>query len=359
MYGIAVVTLFLFSLACKPKRKDDFTLVPGIFTHAPMNPADYKGLVPLGNLNPPGHTYPTDHLYFYLTDVTQSYPVFAMGAQTLTRVKKYTHGGTATDYSLEMRVGGKYYLFYYHVASLEATLEAKIGAINSNCKTYETGGVTHSYCEKDVNIPLTAGQVIGKVGGVPGQNALDVGLARWGNGDDNNTFYCPIDYCDATLKAQLQTRFSNYNGTILRTAPPVCGEVNQGIAGTLQGIWFKKGSPKYPEDPNIAFVHDNINPALPAISVGTSQTNFPAGVYSFPIAGAGTVNRDFKEVKPGSIFCFDNFTTLYGGVIPGGKSMIVSFVTADEVQVEVRNACNCTCMPYSFGAAAVSYTRGK
>src|SRR6185369_15301677 len=36
------------------------------FTALPFDAAQIGGWVPLGNLNPPAHTFPTDHQYIYL-----------------------------------------------------------------------------------------------------------------------------------------------------------------------------------------------------------------------------------------------------------------------------------------------------
>jgi len=36
-----------------------------VFTQSPIDVAAIEFVVPLGNLNPPGHTLPTDHVYFY------------------------------------------------------------------------------------------------------------------------------------------------------------------------------------------------------------------------------------------------------------------------------------------------------
>src|SRR5262245_41430638 len=44
------------------------TCAPGtaVFTVPPVALNGVMGWVPLGNLNPPGHTFPTDHQYLYL-----------------------------------------------------------------------------------------------------------------------------------------------------------------------------------------------------------------------------------------------------------------------------------------------------
>ncbi|MFI5177952.1 MAG: hypothetical protein ACHQO8_05300, partial [Vicinamibacterales bacterium] len=41
---------------------------PLVFRSSPIAPGAIKWIVPLGNLNPPDHTTPTDHIYFYFAD---------------------------------------------------------------------------------------------------------------------------------------------------------------------------------------------------------------------------------------------------------------------------------------------------
>jgi hypothetical protein len=345
-----LLTGLLLQTACKKKKKseDSFVLEQGVFTHSFMNNADFKGLVPLGNLNPPGHTLPTDHMYFYLTNPALQYPVFSPGNLVLKRVKKYINP-TNVEYTLEISPGGNYRLIYGHVTDLEPALLSAVGAITANCQSYTSGGNTYTFCEKDVDIQLTGGQTIGKAGGHAGQNALDVGLLQFNTSTSESEYLCPLDYCTAALKAQLQARLGNYDGTVLRTQAPVCGEVYQNMDGTLLGIWFKKGQPKYPEDPHIAFVHDNVSPSRPVISVGVSQTGLPSGVYTFSAAASGTANRDFKDVVPGSTWCFQNIA---------GNHLLVDFVNANEIRVETK-AGNACAAGEGFTVAAVNYTRGK
>ena len=44
------------------------------FTVVPVAPAPGLSLTALGNLNPPGHVLPTDHVYFYATDLSKPAP---------------------------------------------------------------------------------------------------------------------------------------------------------------------------------------------------------------------------------------------------------------------------------------------
>ncbi len=51
-------------------------------TVSPMALSDIREIAPLGNLNPPGHVFPTDHIYFYPPNApggTQSVPLASPG----------------------------------------------------------------------------------------------------------------------------------------------------------------------------------------------------------------------------------------------------------------------------------------
>jgi len=67
----------------------------------------------------------------------------------------------------------------------------------------------------------------------------------------------------------------------------------------------------YPEDPHMALVHNNINPAQAVFSIGTSFTGVETGGYSFTPSASGLVNPDFSRVTAdGKVYCFE--TSLNG-----------------------------------------------
>jgi len=58
------------------------------FTCIPLEYDAYYEIIPLGNINPPCHTFPTDHVYFVLNDDVHS--VRAPGNGVITRVRNCT-----------------------------------------------------------------------------------------------------------------------------------------------------------------------------------------------------------------------------------------------------------------------------
>jgi len=54
-----------------------------IFTRSPVALTDFFGWVPLGNMGPPAHTFPTDHQYIYVNDPTILDPVRSLLTRTV------------------------------------------------------------------------------------------------------------------------------------------------------------------------------------------------------------------------------------------------------------------------------------
>src|SRR4051794_29067428 len=58
-----------------------------VFTTPPIAVTNILGWVPLGAMNPPGHTFPTDHQYIYITtfgNTGAAVPLYSPGNITIT-----------------------------------------------------------------------------------------------------------------------------------------------------------------------------------------------------------------------------------------------------------------------------------
>jgi hypothetical protein len=259
--------------------------------------------------------------------------------------------GETEDYRISFGSQTGALLYFGHVNTISARLtDAVAGFSTAVCNTYIAGGLTQEQCVKEVSIDVTAGEIIGTGGVVAGQYALDIGMLS------NNNAVCPLDYFDAPTRAELEPKLGSYDGTIRRTEPPLCGEVNQDLAGTLRGIWLKQGLPKYPEDNHIAFVKDNVEPAKPCISIGSAVPGLASNVYTFIPQSSGQIDRRFTEVTSnGSIYCF-SLQLLSGGSVPG-TSIIVKLDNNTTLSFEKRN-CDCASnLPYSFTTSKMVYVR--
>ncbi|MFC2038898.1 hypothetical protein ACFLUG_03915, partial [Chloroflexota bacterium] len=323
-------------------------------------PMDYEfitGVVPLGNINPPSHTFPTDHIYFYITrdegaDRPHTATLYSPGDMTVTGIvaSEHVNAGFA-DYMVHMEPHPDITFMFYHVS----TLSEEIFGDTSSFSTwkldneYETGGETYRSWSKALDIEVKAGDIIGTVGGNPGQWAMDIGMydarresgtaanpERWARSRYKHAV-CPLDFYEEgpvldKLLSLLTRDEMEGDGT-------PCGAVLQDIPGTAQGNWFLSGvKATYPEDRHLAMVRSNTHPGRAVFSVGKSVPGLESHNYQFLPRDSGTLNRDFKDVVPGGqIYSFqtDPFerARTYDGII------IVTMPDADTLWIEaIRGA---------------------
>lgn len=354
-----------------------------LFTVSPLASADFVGLVALGNLNPTGHTFPTDHIYFYIRSettgssaqiikadpsITASVPIYAPGNATITSVARSENltAGTS-DYSVYFSPCTEFRAYFLHVSSLSVQIEGGIGDFDTDsCSTYTTGGSTYRMCQKEVDIAITAGETIGTAGGIVGQNALDMGAydARiealdfanperfWQASDhfDRLHVVCPVDYFIEDVRDELTARFGNYDGTEMRTIEPLCGTIMQDVKDTAQGMWFIEGTEGTytQEDPQLALVHDNVDPTIGVFSVGNSISNLSYGVYQFTPSTTGLVNTDFNLVTAdGEVHCYE----------ASSEVIIIKLTDATSLTIEKKDDAACGAGPWAFTSNAVNFIR--
>ncbi|MBI4238631.1 MAG: hypothetical protein HY696_09495 [Deltaproteobacteria bacterium] len=350
------------------------------FTVAPLAADAYTAIVPLGNLNPTGHTFPTNHLYLYLkTDdigVSQTTPLYAPGDLRITAISASTYTSATppyTDYQLYFSPCRDLQVYFLHVSGLSDTINAQLGDA-SDCTDYTTGGTSVHFCSYRLALDIAAGTQLGTAGGNPGQRALDFGgsdaritalpfaATRYQSSSDGLDQYhviCPLDYFTTELQATLQSRLGRYDGTTLRTVEPRCGEVEQDEPGTAQGIWFVNGTTSFQqEDPHLALVHDNIDPTLGAFSVGASIPSLSSGAYFFTPTHSGTVNRDFDEVtNDGNTYCYDSFQNYVGESIASQFVILLRLTTTTTLQIESQSGATCGSNSWTLGSGAVTFER--
>lgn len=332
------------------------------FTASPLNQTDFKGLVPLGNLNPTGHTFPTDHIYFYLNDPLTRYNLYSPSDVTVTQIAGSEHVSDGfTDYSFTMQPCQEFKAQYGHVSSLSDKLSQSLTSPYDWENTYSTGGKTYRMFSKNVSLAVTAGEQLGTAGGNTGQNALDMNaydsrvtlnFANYSRFSQRDTIHtvCPISYYSGDLKNTLMSRFGDYDGDPKRSQEPVCGTIEQDVSETAQGMWFKKGTTTWQnEDEHLALVHDNIYPDKAKFSVGTS-TNITSGAYEFTPQSSGLINRDFRDIRSDSnIYCFE---PLYWEK----NKIILQLPTSTTLKVE-KQSDSCGPGPWSFTGSVSEFER--
>ena len=298
-------------------------------TVSPLAMSDFVGITPLGNLNPPSHTLPTSHMYFYLPltsgpagsgplgdgRIPPRVPVVAPGRLALQSVsvseKTTTVGGqpvSYTEYALEFGVCGGLSIRFDHVGPVSERIAAAIQGATPRCQDYTTGGVQSHFCSYDrFELEVSPGEQVAFTSGR--SYALDLGASdgrsaplpfvhpeRYQTEARYNR--CPLDVFEPTLRGQLLARVGqielSMGGRLTRprTAEPICGTVNQDIPGTAQGGWFADPQRPYPEDNDLALARDEVDPSQPVFSVGNTVPGLASGTYAFTPRASGLVNRD-------------------------------------------------------------------
>ena len=362
-----------------------------LLTHSFVASVDeYDHIEPLGRLNPAGgHVFPTDHNYFYLnvdagTGVPIVADIFFPGDGWVLGITESASWDTVppadpstpdhVDYSLQTAHCRALAMRYGHVQTLSPSMDALLASLKAAspgaCLEYSTGGSYFRNCGYSTQTPVSAGQAIGSVGGVIPYYAWD--LWTWDarippltfanpsrfftndSGWDIFHIVCGLDYLAPAVRDPLVA-------LIPRTAPPVCGTIEQDVPGTLQGVWFQPATSEKPEDPHLALVPDHIDPGKGVFSIGNSVPTLATGAYYFtPTTDPGArVNRDFSSVSDSQIYCYDNLTDM-GGAIPN-TTLLVRRDTATTLTIEKKPVADCAALgspaTWAFASNARAFER--
>ena len=156
-----------------------------VYEQSPLAYDDITYIVPLGNMNPSAHTFPTRHQYFHLprqVDKDFSTPsvrslLSSPGDIRITQidsVENLTAGYTI--YSIFFFACKKVEVYFLHVTSLSDSLARKYEANKTSCREYETGGETYEACNSFFVLDVETRGELGYAGGDMFNNALDMGL---------------------------------------------------------------------------------------------------------------------------------------------------------------------------------------
>lgn len=335
-------------------------------TVSPVDPDFIESIAPLGNLNPPGHTFPTDHMYFYLRrngGATLETGLYAPGGMTVTSASAFEHVNAGiTDFRITLECGAVS-LVFSHVTTLA---ENRFGPTTDLSgwplvNEYTTGGETYRLYEKPFDLAVLAGDSLGTTGGNPGQWALDVGAydasrisgvsanpARWQYSQYVHAV-CPLEFYAPGPVAD--TLWARVDRSGLANDPYPCGRVLQDVPGTAQGCWFLEGiADTYPEDNHLALAWQNRRPAVASISAGAMIPTLPSGAYDFTPQTTGTLNRDFSGVAPGG--------TVYG-YTPPTLAGVVIVTMPDSTHLWIEHLPGATTDPatWNFTGAETRFVR--
>jgi hypothetical protein len=322
-----------------PDVPDCPTDLSGVLDYPLMPPEAILNLIPLGNINPPGHTAPVDHIYFDSL-VEDKIPLYAPADATITNIAEELVQSASGEYvitghGITFLICKGLVLDLSSYTEISQRLQEEISTIEGQCK-YGTIKAGHEQviggCSYDTHIKVTSGELLGYVQKTAQVFPFEVWATNYNlqpRADVNWDYYhddryahaiCLFDLYEGELRDQFYSKFGTYlsqrtetvNGktTIIpenfapRTIEPVCGEVIQDLVGTIQGFWFD-GSPE--EDRQlggISFVHYNLDPSIGIIGIGGTLMSTPAIIMYLP-KHTGTVNREPSEITADdTVYCY-------------------------------------------------------
>lgn len=324
-----------------------------IYTTSPIDPKHLLSVTPLGNLNPPDHTIPTDHIYLVTKANNEIHPelarkVVAPADITISRIShsiaKKSGKIFTDDYSIDFSSCKDIQAKFGHVTKLSEKVADLIKDQPGDCRVdHPRPEDEYTYCRIGIDLALKAGEELGEAGA-----GLATGLDFWTMDfrskpleyanpsrfrEEQLHIVCPIDLFEPSLKQILSEKFGRYEQK--RTVEPLCGSVNQDIAGTAAGNWIttKDGLIDQPEawGKSLALVHDNVDPTVGVVVIGGVIAK-PQKIQFNPTQ-SGNTNREFSEVKAkDQIYCYE------GGMISqysNQKGRILIQMT-DETSLKVE-----------------------
>ena len=358
------VDMALAADAAVPQDKTNLICATGknLLSHAPLDDNAYLSISPLGNVNPPDHTFPTAHTYMGLADPSTAKDVYAAADATITQISVST---TASSISISLQVCKDVHFYHDHMTTLSTAILAHLVPANECQWTHKPAGMT-PYCLK---INVKAGEVIGTIGGPgwDGSAALDFGMrdkreppipfintSAVFNPELAYTT-CPYDYYPA---GPVRTHFED-KLKVERTVTPLCNTIDHDVASTAQGIWYLSGDPYFSEFSGMSLVPANSGVGWGVISIGAPPFG-PNDLY-FQLGTSGQIRTAFTALTSDShTYCYDQLrsmtSTTNGMAIPG--HVFLTMPNATTMNVQYVGTGTCPANPDSFTFTnPVAYSR--
>ncbi len=306
-----------------------------MFTVMPTAPVPGLSLTPLGSLNPPGHTLPTDHVYLYSWDLsvrgaqvqqgTRNVYMPATGNLFFNLLQSTTDG----ESKLMFRATDNFYFYFDHIIP---TVPMTIGS------TY------------------TAGQLIGTTevastldfGAFDGTVTHDGFLVPDRYGFATEHYVSPWKYFSPAMQPAIYAQM--YRSP---TVSDKDGKIDFSVAGELVGDWFLQGMPvdstmtPYGWPRTLTFVYDFYDPSQVRIAIG--GTIGQAGVWAID----STAPRPENVTTANGIVTYPLINPFDGGP-PVGYLLVQ--MTADA-QIKIELFMGASTKPAQFDANAFTFIR--
>lgn len=265
-----------------------------IFTYPPVKIEEIGRIEPYG-IMVDAHVIPTSHGYIspiVFNSARDAYPVFAIADGFIVNV---SHRGQFVGDNNKDKVTDEYQMYFEHsctfysyfdlLTSLAAEIEKEVGTL--------TG-----FEQRQVRIPIKAGQLVGRIGG------QTVDFAVWNFEKKPAYFANPKSYVGDEDRFFLEDMFFYFEEPLRtqllaknrRKVEPRSGRVDYDKEGKLVGNWFREGSngftgPKGEQgkpggrywDGHLSLSYDYIDPSKIIFSIG----NFNGKSAQFNIVGNG------------------------------------------------------------------------
>ncbi len=329
---------------------------------------------PLGNINPPGHTVPSDHIGLGLTVVTTpssdtnqpgnaksttiQASVFAPADITIFKIHAQTvteNGKSNSDYSIFYHPCREVTMYNNHIPVLNTDLMSFMTAHKSEatCQTQaNTGSTTNEFCDYAITYKAKEGAVLGTAGGA-GQATvgidyglydtrttplayLNTELAKTAQSTEILHSACPIDYYPADIQAML---YAKLDQTGTKSDHPSCGTIMQDKAGTVQGNWYVKGSALENWPTVFAVLHNSTDASVGVVSIGGTIAD--PGMIRFNVAKTGTTNLEPSLTQAGTLYCYTTNIAGPNGTVSATNQVLLQLSADGTLQAEDQ-AGNCT-----------------
>lgn len=305
------------------------------FSTFPVDMNQVKSITPIGNLGPPGHTFPTDHPHIHIGEYQsgKAHPIYAPADVYITSVA-WQEGITQdpVDYVIYFALCRDIVGYYNHVKTISDEVNKIIEKVE--CESFSTN--SKGSCTKVLLDRVEEGTLLGEVGLKQGN--FDFGMIDLRKKLDfirperyperTQHISCAFDYYGKIMKEQFYDLIEREDGT--------CGHIMQDVPNTLKGNWFHESAPAenvVEWDVYLAFVNHYEVPSIQVVSIAGIFTE--PSLYEFIPKQSGLVNREFSQVTAdGNIYCYQSESVIREWETKPRGKIIVQLIDDETLKIE-------------------------
>ena len=348
-----------------------------LFDALPIAAGDFLAFRPLGFLSPPIHMFPAKHSAFSMTvpgTTAIRVPVRAPGKVWVKEIWEASFSTGGQNYQLYVYPCTDVRVYFGHIVTLSEKLMSEMQKVPPSCNSFSEGTAIVTTCRhENMAVQLASNEPMGTG---PDTAGVDFGLldfrlppAAFVRLDHYDHFYpnwaSPIDYFTADVRSVIASKTGSVFGSPMRTANPIGGTFMQDIPATAQGNWFFPGvyhASSTDLSPSLGLASDYVDPGQPMMAIGTTVSGVSMGLYSFPGAGQGIVNRAFRDVRAdGNTYCYERFLRGQStGGLPLGQPngvLLISMPSDTTLKMELAPGTSCTAGSRASTASATMFER--